>query len=254
MATKQYNLPPDERPREKLIRDPSGKSLSDTEFLAILLNTGTVGCPVSELAHRLLCAFPSLEEFIHSDWLAMKTRVAEWNEEHPDHQIKGVADAKLLRIAAAFQFVRRAQSRISADEFRNADVGRATEAAKLFRRILAAAPEKEHFFVLPVNSDLHPLCEPLDVSQGSVSRTPVHPRDVFCEAVRYRAFALLVAHNHPSGDPEPSAEDLEITRQLVETGRLLKIKLLDHLVLGAPGSAGGNGSVSLRAVQPELFD
>ena len=67
VSTKQYNLPEDERPREKLIRDPSGKTLSDAEFIAILLNTGTVGCPVSELAHRLLCAFPSLEEFINSD-------------------------------------------------------------------------------------------------------------------------------------------------------------------------------------------
>ena len=253
MATAQYNLPPDQRPREKLMRDPSGKTLSDAEFIAILLNTGTVGCPVVELANRLLAAFPSLGEFLDSDWLTMKTRVAEWNEKNPDHPIKGVADAKLLRIAAAFQFVRRAQSRIEADEFRRADVGSATEAAKLFRRILASAPEKEHFFVLPVNADLHPLCEPIDVSQGSVSRTPVHPRDVFCEAVRYRAFALLVAHNHPSGDPEPSAEDLDVTRDLVETGRLLKIKLLDHLVLGAPSSASGKGYASIRAGHPELF-
>ena len=253
MATAQYNLPPDQRPREKLMRDPSGKTLSDAEFIAILLNTGTVGCPVVELANRLLAAFPSLGEFLDSDWLTMKTRVAEWNEKNPDHPIKGVADAKLLRIAAAFQFVRRAQSRIASDEFRRADVGSATEATKLFRRILATAPEKEHFFVLPVNADLHPLCEPIDVSQGSVSRTPVHPRDVFCEAVRYRAFALLVAHNHPSGDPEPSAEDLDVTRDLVETGRLLKIKLLDHLVLGASGSAGGKGYVSIRAEHPGLF-
>ncbi len=256
MATAQYNLPPDQRPREKLMRDPSGKTLSDAEFIAILLNTGTVGCPVVELANRLLAAFPSLGEFLDSDWLTMKTRVAEWNEKRPDHPIRGVADAKLLRIAAAFQFVRRAQSRIPVEEFRRANVGSASEAAMLFRRILATAPEKEHFFVLPVNGDLHPLCEPIDVSQGSVSRTPVHPRDVFCEAVRYRAFALLVAHNHPSGDPEPSAEDLDVTRDLVETGRLLRIKLLDHLVLGAPGSAGGKGYVSIRSTERggNLFD
>ena len=246
MSTKQYNLPEDERPREKLIRDPSGKTLSDAEFIAILLNTGTVGCPVSELAHRLLCAFPSLEEFINSDWQAMKTRVAEWNEKNPDNPIKGAADAKLLRLAAAFQFVRRVQSRISADDFRTANAGSATGAATLFRRILAASPEKEHFFVLPVNSDLRPLCEPIDVSHGSVSKAPVHPRDVFCEAVRYRAYAILVAHNHPTGDPNPSAEDIEITKRLIETGRLLGIKVIDHLVLGSPDSAGGRGFVSIR--------
>ena len=246
MGTKQYNLPEDERPREKLIRDPSGKSLADAEFIAILLNTGTVGCPVCELAQRLLCAFPSLEEFVNSYWLAMKTRVAEWNEAHPDAPIKGAADAKLLRLAAAFQFVRRVQSRISADEFRNADASKAKEAAGLFRRILAASPEKEHFFVLPLNSDLHALCEPLDISQGSVSRTPVHPRDVFCEAVRYRAYAVIVAHNHPSGDPEPSKEDIEITERLIETGKLIGIRVLDHLVLGSPQSANGQGFVSIR--------
>ena len=241
MSTKQYNLPEDERPREKLIRDPSGKTLSDAEFIAILLNTGTVGCPVSELAHRLLCAFPSLEEFINSDWQAMKTRVAEWNEKNPDNPIKGAADAKLLRLAAAFQFVRRIQSRISADDFRTANVGSATGAATLFRRILAASPEKEHFFVLPVNSDLRPLCEPIDVSHGSVN-----PRDVFCEAVRYRAYAILVAHNHPTGDSEPSAEDIEVTKRLIETGRLLGIKVVDHLILGSPQSSNGQGFISIR--------
>ena len=101
MATAQYNLPPDQRPREKLMRDPSGKTLSDAEFVAILLNTGTVGCPVVELANRLLAAFPSLGEFLDSDWLTMKTRVAEWNEKNPDHPIKGVADAVPVRAAGA---------------------------------------------------------------------------------------------------------------------------------------------------------
>ena len=116
----------------------------------------------------------------------------------------------------------------------------------LFNHAVAHLLNQEHFFVLPLNSDLHALCEPLDVSQGSVSRTPVHPRDVFCEAVRYRAFAVLVAHNHPSGDPEPSKEDIEITERLVETGKLLGIRLIDHIVLGSPDSAGGQGFVSIR--------
>ena len=153
-----------------------------------------------------------------------------------------------MRLAAAFQFVRRVQSRISADDFRTANAGSASGAATLFRRILAASPEKEHFFVLPVNSDLRPLCEPIDISQGSVSKAPVHPRDVFCEAVRYRAYAILVAHNHPTGDPEPSAEDIEVTKRLIETGRLLGIKVIDHLILGSPQSANGQGFISIRKI------
>ena len=97
-----------------------------------------------------------------------------------------------------------------------------------------------------MDSDFHALCEPLDISQGSVSRTPVHPRDVFCEAVRYRAYAILVAHNHPAGDPAPSAEDIEITERLIETGKLLGIRVIDHIVLGASPSAAGRGYVSIR--------
>ena len=71
--------------------------------------------------------------------------------------------------------------------------------------------------------------------------------------MRYRAFAVLVAHNHPSGDPEPSAEDIEITERLIETGRLLGIKVIDHLVLGSLGSAGGRGFVSIRNIAALKF-
>ena len=256
MATRPdhpYSLPEELRPREKLIRDPKGDSLSDAELLAIVLNTGTEGCPVFELALRLLAAFPSLSEFVDADWLAMKTRIVEWNARNPGQAIKGVADGKLLRIAAAFQFVGRARARVSADDFRKADLSSSEGVARAFRRILQRSPEKEHFYVLPLDAKRHPLCAPIDVSQGSVTKTPVHPRDVFCEAVRYRACAVLAAHNHPDGDPSPSAEDVEITRRLVETSRILGIRLLDHLVLGAPGSAGGKGYVSVRSENPDLF-
>lgn len=117
---------------------------------------------------------------------------------------------------------------------------------QVFRSILDASPEKEHFYVLPVDAKSHPLCAPLDISQGSVSKTPVHPREVFCEAVRYRAYAIIVAHNHPTGDPEPSKEDIAITERLIETGKLLGIHVLDHLVLGSPSATNEAGYVSIR--------
>ena len=104
-----------------------------------------------------------------------------------------------------------------------------------------------------MDSDFHALCEPLDVSQGSVSKTPVHPREVFCEAVRYRAFAIIVAHNHPSGDPEPSKEDIEITEWLIETGKLIGLRLIDHVVLGVPSDANGRGFVSIRNLATQKF-
>ena len=222
-------------PREKLTRDPKGESLSQAELLAIVIGSGVAGCPVLELSRRLIKAFHSPSEFIRADWLEMK----------PDRPIKGLGDAKLLKIAAAFRFVMRVKS-VQGLDFRSYNLRSSSAAYEVFRKIVEDAPEKEHFFVLPMDSDFHALCEPLDVSQGSVSRTPVHPRDVFCEAVRYRAYSVIVAHNHPSGDPEPSKEDIEITERLIETGKLLGIRVLDHLVLGSPASAKGQGFVSIR--------
>lgn len=232
-------------PREKLAADPRGDSLSQEELLAIVIGSGAVGCPVLELSRRLMDAFHSPEEFIRADWLEMRARIAEYNDRNPDRPIKGLADTKLLKIAAAFRFVMCVKSSQDWD-FRSYNLRSSSAAYEVFRKTVEDAPEKEHFFVLPMDSDFHALCEPLDVSQGSVSRTPVHPRDVFCEAVRYRAYAILVAHNHPSGDPEPSKEDIEITERLIDTGRLLGIRVIDHIVLGSPRSAQGRGFVSIR--------
>ncbi len=234
----------DAMPREKFARDPKGDTLSQEELLAIVLGSGVAGCPVLELSRRLIEAFHSPGEFIRADWLEMKARIAEYNERNPDRAIKGIADAKLFKIAAAFRFVMRVRSTVA--DLRSYNLRSSSAAYEVFRKIVEGAPEKEHFFVLPMDSDFHAICEPVDVSQGSVSRTPVHPRDVFCEAVRYRAFAVLVAHNHPSGDLEPSKEDIEITERLIETGKLLGIRLIDHIVLGSPQSANGQGFVSIR--------
>ena len=243
--TPQSERDEEQKPREKFVRDPTGEALSQEELLAIVIGSGTVGCPVLELSRRLIAAFHSPAEFIRADWLEMKARIADYNARNPDRPIKGLADAKLLKIAAAFRFVLRVRS-VQDWDFRAYNLRSSSAAYAVFRRIVEDAPEKEHFFVLPMDSDFHALCEPIDISQGSVSRTPVHPRDVFCEAVRYRAYAILVAHNHPAGDPEPSPEDIEITERLIETGQLLGIRLLDHLVLGASDSAGGRGFTSIR--------
>ena len=123
----------------------------------------------------------------------------------------------------------------------------------LFARIVGAEPEKEHFFVLPIDAKLHPICAPIEISQGTITQTPVHPREVYCEATRYRARAIVVAHNHPGGDPEPSEEDLSVTKRLAEAGRILGIKLLDHIVLGDASSCDGSGFASIRTLRPDIF-
>lgn len=258
MGTKSvssYDIPVDQRPREKLRRDPSGESLSDAELLAIVLNTGTAGCPVFELAIRMLGVFRSLDDFVSSDWRTIKERIDEWNERNPHSRILGIGDGKLLRISAAFLFERRARARLEAEDFRKAeyDPEHPEKLLPLFARILASSPEKEHLFVLPIDPKLHPICAPIDVSQGTITKTPVHPREVFCEATRYRARAVIIAHNHPDGDSMPSDNDLSVTKRLVEAGRILGIKLLDHLILGSFGSIDGRGFVSIHAEYPDLF-
>ena len=244
-TTHQSSLPPEFRPREKYAEDLNGKALSSVELLAIILGTGSAGCPVHELALHMIDEFPTLGAFVKADWIEMKARIAEYNEHNPSRTIKGLADAKLMKVAAAFQLTRR-DNPLEDYAFRNYNLRSSSAAYEVFRKIVEDTPEKEHFFVLPMDSDFHALCAPLDISQGSVSRTPVHPRDVFCEAVRDRAYAVIVAHNHPSGDPQPSKEDIEITERLIDTGKLLGIRLIDHLILGSPNIGGNRDFVSIR--------
>lgn len=85
--------------------------------------------------------------------------------------------------------------------------------------------------MLPIDSEFHPMCEPIAVTRGGVASVSVHPREVFCEAVRWRAHAVIVAHNHPNGDPTPSEKDIVLTEKLLDAARMLHIPVLDHLVL-----------------------
>ena len=96
-------------------------------------------------------------------------------------------------------------------------------------------------FVLPIDSDFHPICEPIAATKGGVASVAVHPREVFCEAIRWRAHAVIVAHNHPSGDPTPSERDMRLTQELLATAKVVRIHILDHLVIA------GNRYASIRS-------
>ena len=134
----------DAMPREKFARDPKGDTLSQEELLAIVLGSGVAGCTVLELSRRLIEAFHSPGEFIRADWLEMKARIAEYNERNPDRAIKGIADAKLFKIAAAFRFVMRVRSTVA--DLRSYNLRSSSAAYEMFRKIVEGAPEKEHFF------------------------------------------------------------------------------------------------------------
>jgi hypothetical protein len=208
------DLPHGERPRERLIERGAG-ALSDAELLAILLRTGRAGENVLELARGIVARF---RETGLSEILAMPA--AEFA------RIPGVGTAKAATVLAALELGRRAQQ---AEKHRP----RIREARDVYELLhtRCRAEKREHFIVLPLTSKNEVLMV-ADVSVGTLTNTLVHPREVYEPAIRCGAAHIVLAHNHPSGDPAPSAEDHRLTRQLKEAGALLGIPVTDHVILG----------------------
>ena len=232
-------------PREKMMRAADPKDVDDIALLAVLLKTGTNGCDVVELSRRLIDAFGSLKGLVDSDWRRIENRIAEYNNGHRENPIKGVGRVKCLELSAAFELGRRG-TRLTHQELSNMSVCSAKDAYSLFRGIVAVAECQENLYVLPLDTKRRPMCEPFRVSLGTADYTPVVARDVFRKAISWGAQQVIVAHNHPSGDPTPSAEDIDVTKKLIAASRLVDVAILDHLVLGAPESADGKGYISIR--------
>ncbi|MCQ2391640.1 MAG: DNA repair protein RadC [Kiritimatiellae bacterium] len=237
-------LPEEMRPRERLKREASADALSDEELLAVLLGHGVRGCDVLELAHRLRVALGAVWDNPEAsiDWRSMVRYVDDYNQMHVDRPIRGFGNAKLLELAAAFALTRRMQRYWCENEWRSMNLRSSAAAAQVFERTVARRPEQETFFVLPMDSGFHPLCEPIAVTKGGVATVSVHPREVFCEAIRWRAHAVIVAHNHPSGDPTPSEQDIDLTDKLLAASKVVRIPVLDHLVLA------GKDFISIRTL------
>lgn len=204
------DLPEFERPREKL-RARGAQALSDAELLAVLIHTGTRGKSAVELAAAVLReAGPNLGRW----GLAELTRFA------------GVGEAKACQILAALELARR--------HFQRGPGRIATPADALPYFAAIRDRKQEHFMTLTLNG-AHEVIEARVVTVGLLTSSPVHPREVFADAIADRAAAVICAHNHPSGNLEPSADDLALTRQLVEAGKILGIDVLDHLILTKTG-------------------
>ena len=208
------DLPHGERPRERLIERGAG-ALSDAELLAILLRTGRAGENVLELARGIVARF---RETGLSEILAMPA--AEFA------RIPGIGMAKAATVLAALELGRRAQQTAQ----RRPRIRAAADVYELLRS-RCHGQKREHFLVLPLTSKNEVLMV-ADVSVGTLTNTLVHPREVYEPAIRCGAAHIVLAHNHPSGDPAPSAEDHRLTRQLKEAGALLGIPVTDHVILG----------------------
>ena len=241
-------------PREQLEKAATAEEVDPAALLAVLLRTGAAGCDVLELSRRLIEAYGgNLGALVASDWRTLRATIAAHNREHPERKILGIGKVKVLELAAAFGLARRGL-RHAEGALRDLDLrmDAASQAARLFRPLVLGDPQ-ENFLVLLLDAGHHPLCEPLRVTRGTADRTPVHPREVFRKAIQWGAHSMIVAHNHPDGDPEPGEEDCELTRKLLAVARLHSIPILDHLVLGDAAANGGKGFVSIRARHPELF-
>lgn len=207
------DFPEEERPRERLI-NYGAISLSNQELLAILLRTGTKSESVIQLANRLLTQFDGL--------LWLKDAAIE-----ELMSVKGIGKAKAVQIAAAVELGRRISNLTYDDRF----VIRSPEDGANYVMNDMRFLTQEHFVCLYLNTK-NQVLHKQTVFIGSLNASIVHPREVFKEAFRRSAASIICFHNHPSGDPSPSREDIEVTKRLVECGKLIGIDILDHIIIG----------------------
>ena len=221
------DLPPAERPRERLIQ-LGAEALSAQEILALILGRGVRGESVMITAQKLLGKFGSLQGIADSS-------VEELS------QVNGIGPAKAAQLKAAFELGRRLEG---APREGKAAIKSPEDAVGVVGSTLKGK-KKEHFLALLLDTR-NRLIRTSTVSMGSLDSSVVHPREVFKEAISASAASVIFVHNHPSGDPEPSEDDIELTRRLVEAGKLLGILVLDHIIVGDGNYMSLKGSKSLR--------
>jgi len=208
--------PEDERPREKLLRR-GARALSEAELLAILLGSGTGLSSALDLARSLLTDPSGLRSLGERSAAELM-------------RVKGIGEAKAVGVLAALEIGRRVQ----ASDGHGKVIFRAPE--DVGRRMIPLLRDRctEAFFVLILRTD-NSLKAEIELTSGTLNASLVHPREVYKAAIDHAAASIIVVHNHPSGNPEPSSEDLQITRQLAEAGNIVGIPLRDHLIVGGSG-------------------
>ncbi len=207
--------PEDERPREKLLKH-GAKALSDAELLALIIGTGdsASGRSALDIGRELLQEFDGLRNLAH----ATAGEIC---------RVKGAGPAKAACIKAALELANRYGTR------RFESLERFTSPGQVFEHFHFEFRDsrKEYFLALLLDGK-NRILKRVQISEGSLNQSIVHPREVFNQAVRESAAAVILVHNHPTGDPTPSREDMDITRRLKEAGELLGIRVLDHIIIG----------------------
>ncbi len=206
-----HDLPAEERPRERLVKFGE-QALSAQELLQVILGRGIAGESVAVTAQKLLTQFGSLQKLAEASIEELSS-------------VKGIGLAKATQIKAAFEIGRRLSAQTP--PYKSKEL---TEPKKVYQLVKSKLKDyaREHFYIIALNSRNHSIAE---VSVGSLNASIVHPREVFAEAIKNKAASVIFAHNHPSGDPEPSEDDLVITKRLVEAGKILGIEVADHVIV-----------------------
>jgi len=206
-----HDLPKDERPRERLVKFGE-QALSAQELLQLILGRGVAGESVAITAQKLLSHFGSLQKLSEASIEELSS-------------IKGIGLAKAAQIKAVFEIGHRLSTQTPS--YKSKEL---TDPEKVYRLVKNKLRDyyKEHFYIITLNSRNYSIAE---VSVGSLNASIVHPREVFAEAIKNKAASVVFAHNHPSGDPEPSEDDLLLTKKLVESGKILGIEVFDHIIV-----------------------
>lgn len=228
IGIKLMDQPASERPRERL-RENGPDQLSPGELVAILLRTGVKGINVVEIGKRLVQRYGSLNALAQASWQDL---VKE----------PGLGPDKAVTLVAAFSLARRLVREVRGES----PVLDTPDAVASLMREETRLRNAEVFQVLLLNTRRRLVGEPIKISDGTLDTILVHPREVFRPAIAASAAALVLVHNHPSGDPTPSEADIKVTRDLIRAGQLLKIDVLDHVILGRATQERPKDYVSLR--------
>ena len=212
-----HDLPHSERPRERLMRH-GVEALSTSELFGLLMGSGAQGESVLMTAQKLFSRFGNLQNIASAS-------VEELSS------VRGIGPAKAAQIKAAFELGKRLND---PDYHAKGDPVQTPEAAVQSIQSKLKGLKKEHFYILCLDTR-NRVNTKKQVSQGNLDSSIVHPREVFKDAISALASSVIFVHNHPSGDLEPSSEDIQLTKRLVEAGELLGIPVLDHIIVGDGG-------------------
>jgi DNA repair protein RadC len=217
LSSRILDWPENERPRERLIKK-GAESISSAELVAILLGQGSSQYNAVDLARHLIGQFGTL------DGLAMASLTEL-------QQVKGIGPAKAVTLLAAFQLYRNLQSERAEKQIITFKDPAAV--AEIYKPLLGHL-KKESFYVILLDNAMRRIAD-FEISKGLLNASLVHPREVFNPAIKHSSKGVILIHNHPSGVLEPSAEDISITKKLLESGKILEIPVFDHLIITDAG-------------------